>query len=265
LSASDSKHAPLLRCRDLQVGYARKAILPALNIDIAPGEFLAVLGANGAGKSTWFRTVLGLLAPISGSVERASRTTRLSYVPQRASLDPLLPMTAKRVVRWGRLRGWSFLQPLRSLSDREHVQQSMKAAHSEEFAASTFADLSGGQQQRVLFAQLLASEAELVFLDEPTASMDLASERDTYERLATLCKDKGVAVVVITHSITSARTYADRFLFLDKGSEGSEGVAVAGSAAQIGVLPEFKRQFGSVFLTPDNESADGQGATGAVA
>jgi len=246
--SSSPEPKPLMRFEALQVGYSRNAILPPINLDIRPGEFLIVLGANGAGKSTWFRTALGLLAPVKGKVKRREPGLRVSYVPQRASLDSLLPMSARRVVEWGRLRGWSFLTPWASKKDRSIVTSSMETSRCDAFHSSPFADLSGGQQQRVLFAQLLASEAEIVFLDEPTASMDIATETEAYERLASLCKDKNMAVVVITHSIGSALAHAGRFLFLDKGSPGTPGVAVAGTAAEIAALPAFQRQFGTSLL-----------------
>ncbi len=222
-----------------------------MNLSIGRGEFLLVLGQNGTGKSTWFKTVLGLLKPVAGRVELTSPRPAISYVPQAASLDPLLPLAARDVAMWGRLRGWRFLTaPFGSRDDREHVRTALRAAHADTFQRHAFADLSGGQQQRALFAQLLASEAELVFLDEPTASMDLNTEQETYQQLSELTRTRGITVVVITHTLASVQALADRVLFFDRTHRAGDGSGKPG-AALIGAFDElleheaFEREFGA--------------------
>jgi zinc transport system ATP-binding protein len=142
---------------------------------------------------------------------------------------------------WGRLRGWSFLRLVPNHAARQAVADALEAAHATGFAERPYAELSEGQKQRVLFARMLASEAELALLDEPTAAMDPVSERDAYRRLAELAH-AGRAVVVVSHALGPALRFADDLLWLDR--EGphvvhgppAEVVAHAGFRAQYGVI-----------------------------
>src|SRR5687768_7587434 len=168
---------PLVACRELVIGYRRKALVPPINLTIARGALWVVLGRNGAGKTTWFRTLLGVMPPVSGRIERAPGL-RIAYVPQRLGLDAILPVAARDIVAWGRLSGWSFLRPLAGPTDREACTAALAKAGAADLAGHSFRDLSEGQKQKVLFARMLATDADLVVLDEPTAAMDAVAERD---------------------------------------------------------------------------------------
>jgi zinc transport system ATP-binding protein len=244
---------PLLRCEDLVIGYHGKPLLPPLNLAIERGRVMLVVGRNGAGKSTWLKTVLGLMPPVSGRIRhaRSPRPPRFSYVPQHAGLDELLPVRAQTVVGWGRLRGWSFLVPLAGAAEREARQRALVQADAASFAGQPFRDLSGGQRQRILFARFLASDTDVAVLDEPTASMDMASERQTYERLASLARERNMAVVIVTHTIGAALSCADEVLFMDRGTgqntAGAAGGVVAfGPPGEVFGHPLFKHHFGEV-------------------
>jgi tRNA C32,U32 (ribose-2'-O)-methylase TrmJ len=100
----------LIHCEHLRVGYAGRAILPPMDLDVERGEFWAIVGRNGNGKTTLFRTLLGLLPAVSGSLRRAPGL-RLAYVPQRTQLDPIFPALAREVVAMGSERAWSFARP----------------------------------------------------------------------------------------------------------------------------------------------------------
>ena len=230
----------LLRCAGLTVGRGGHAILPPIDLEIRRGGFHAVLGRNGAGKSTFLATLLGLLPPVGGAVERAPGV-RCGYVPQVAALDELLPVKTREVVLWGQLSGWSFLRPWATRAERARCDEALTAAGAAGLARQPYRDLSTGQKQRVLFARLLAMGADVAVLDEPTAAMDAVTERETLERLAALAR-RGVAVVVVAHDLGVAKRYADRALYLDR----DDGLAVAGDVATVLAHPSFVRHYGDL-------------------
>jgi zinc transport system ATP-binding protein len=166
----DREQDVLLRCDKLVIGYGRQPLLPAFDLEIRRGRLLLVVGRNGAGKSTWLKTLLGLVPPVGGRIVAPGPPPRMAYIPQSAGLDAILPVRAGRVVSWGRLRRWSFLAPFTARAERQLCRDALAQAGAESLIDARFHELSGGQQQRVLFARLLASEADLALLDEPTAA-----------------------------------------------------------------------------------------------
>jgi ABC-type Mn2+/Zn2+ transport system ATPase subunit len=232
----------LIRCDGLVVGYGTTGLLPPVSVSIHKARMLAVLGRNGAGKSTWFRTVLGLMAPISGKIER--RTSRIAYVAQASGVDPLLPVRSKDLVGWGRLSGWSFLNPFGSKDDQALAERALSSADGAPLGNRQFRQLSEGQKQKVLFARMLACDAEAVFLDEPTAAMDAIAERDAMKRLSAMAHESGKAVIVVSHSLASIAAHADQVLFLDREA----GAVVAGTPKEVFSHSAFQKQFGEMEL-----------------
>jgi zinc transport system ATP-binding protein len=237
--------APLLVCRDLVIGHGGRPLLPAFSFAIAPGEVVLVVGGNGAGKSTWLKTILGLIPPVGGSVEVAPGT-RFAYVPQEPEIDPLIPLTARDIASWGRLRGWGFLDPLRLRRERGAINRALVTAGAQHFAEEPFAELSGGQKQRALFARMLASDANLALLDEPTAAMDMTAEREAYEQLTRLARRRRLALIVVTHTLNVASRYADKAIFFDRGTRAGGAAVHAGELGEVFARPEFRDKFGDI-------------------
>jgi zinc transport system ATP-binding protein len=243
LAESAESQEPLVRCERLVVGW-KHPVLPPIDLAIRRGRLLCVIGRNGSGKSTWFKTLLGLKAPLSGRVVK-DPDLRIAYVPQVTQLDPILPVRARELVLWGRLRGWGFLWPWSSRADQEVCTHALAEAEATPFADKPYAELSEGQKQRILFARMIASEGELALLDEPTAAMDPVAEREAYKRLARLAHEKNRAVVVISHSLGVAARYADDLLWLD-----AEGQKVRHGAPEDVLADEdFREQYGDVHVT----------------
>jgi len=213
---SSSETTALLACEGLRIGHAGRPIAPAFDLAIEPGELLAVVGRNGTGKTTWFRTVLGLLAPVSGRVS-LKPGVRLSYVPQRAQIDPLFPLLARDVVALGLERGMSFVRP--RLNEPQAVSAALERTGAAGFADRPYRALSEGQKQRVLLARLCASSPELALLDEPTSAMDAVAERETLHLIDALRRERGMSVVVICHYLGSIRELADRVILFDSACE----------------------------------------------
>jgi zinc transport system ATP-binding protein len=231
-----------LRSERLVIGHGGRALLPPIDAEIRRGEVLVVVGRNGAGKTTWFKTLLGLIPPVSGRVVRASPSLRLAYVPQSTSVDDLLPVRTRDLVGWGRLSGWSFLWPFSAGADHKACARALEAAGAVDLGQRFYRELSRGQKQRALFARVLAREADVALLDEPTAAMDAVAEREAMEELRRLARERNVAVVVVSHALSEACCHADRILFFREDPP----EVVLGERAHVLAHEAFKRDFGDV-------------------
>jgi ABC-type Mn2+/Zn2+ transport system ATPase subunit len=230
----------LVAVQDLRVGYDGQAFLPPVSLDLERGQLWAVIGPNGAGKSTFLQTVLGLLPPVGGEI-RLRPGARLAYVPQQAGLDTIFPVSVLDFVLTG-LQGPGNLLGRRSRNHLEVVHAALARARVNDLIHRQLRDLSGGQRQRVLMARALASPADVLFLDEPTAALDLQSERAVIELIGDLRIQRGAAVVMVTHLVEDGFERADRILLLDR----DHGVALAGSPSHVRTSPAFQRIYGPV-------------------
>jgi zinc transport system ATP-binding protein len=228
----------LFACQALRVGINGRALLPPIDLSLKKGEFWAVVGRNGAGKTTWLRTLLGLLPPLGGRVVSA-HDVRVSYLPQRSTLDDLYPLLAREVVQMGAERGWSFVG-LGKRVQRDAVQRALAEVDASQLAERPFRSLSEGQKQRVLLARLVAGDAELAILDEPTSAMDKVAEREAFELIRKLQASYGLAVLVVSHYLSIVREFADRALLLDGDAE----QVVVGSPQEVFQHPAFRRRYG---------------------
>jgi zinc transport system ATP-binding protein len=229
---------PLIRAEALQVGYGGAAMLPPLTLAVRPRELWAVIGPNGAGKSTFVRTLLGLTKPVAGEVTRAPGL-RLAYVPQQEALDPIFPVAVRDFVLMGR-QGPGGVLGRAGAADLAAVDAALAAAGAGSLAGRQLRDLSGGQRQRVLMARALARDADLVILDEPTAALDLPSERDVLALIEKLRARRGAAVVMVTHLVEDGLERADHALLLDRDHD----VALAAPARAMRGAPEFRHIYG---------------------
>jgi len=229
-------------------GFARRALLPPIELAIEPGEVLLVVGHNGAGKTTLVRTLLGLIRPLSGTVVRRAGL-RCTYVPQATAIDALVPLQVGELVGWGAQRGWSFLRPwarrrpaaAASSGGEASIEPSIEALRRRRFG-----ELSGGQRQRVLLARLVAGDAELAVLDEPTASMDGPASAATFAALRRLAAERGTSSIVVSHAAAAAAPHVDRIALLDP--EG--GGLTIGPPGEIAEAPRFRGLFGTVATAP---------------
>ena len=237
---AETSSEPLLTCEQLVIGYGGRALLPPMQVEVTRGTFLAVVGRNGSGKSTFFKTLLGLLPPVSGRIVKSHPSVRSAYVPQTSSIDPILPVRPQEMVLWGRLSGWNFLRPFSKREDRQAVDSALETAGANAIANRPYRELSEGQKQRALLARVLATEADLVLLDEPTAAMDAVAERETMRRLAELARERRLAVVVVSHDLRVAAEFADQLLFVDREAP----AVVLGDANTVFCHPAFRHQYG---------------------
>lgn len=239
MSTAAAAGTELLACRALVVGHAGSALLPPIDLSLRAGEFWAVIGRNGSGKTSWLKTLLGLLSPVSGRVYAPNGRVRLSYLPQKSALDELYPLLAREVVSMGTERGWSFLGRGRGARAHE-VDRALSEMDALSLADRPFCQLSEGQKQRVLLARVAASGAELAVLDEPTSAMDAVAEREAFSLLDGLRQRRGMAVVVVSHYLGLVRQFADRGLLLDRDTP----AVVTGSIDEVFGHSTFRERYG---------------------
>ena len=214
------------RLRDVHFGYegAGRPALAEVTLDLDPGELHAVLGPNGSGKSTLLRVMLGELGATRGTVEFDGREIALwrrreiarevAFVPQSEPLA--FPMSVRALVEMGR---YPHTGPLgrRTAHDDEAVDDAMRRAGVSELSERPIDTLSGGERQRARIARALAQEPGTLVLDEPTASLDLHFEMETFELMRSLARDAGFTVVVATHNLNLAARFSSHVVLLSGG------------------------------------------------
>jgi zinc transport system ATP-binding protein len=207
--------------RDVSFGYRPgQRVLEDVELAIEEGEFVAIAGPNGGGKTTLVRLVLGLERPASGQVllygepaHRFSRRRTLGYLAQRAELGSGAPATVREVVSAGRLATGGLLGPMRR-RDRELVLEAIERVGLGPHADTPVRMLSGGMQQRAFIAKALAGEPSLVVLDEPTTGVDVESQDSLAALLDRLHSELGVTVLYVSHEFGAVERFVERLVLV---------------------------------------------------
>jgi ABC-type Mn2+/Zn2+ transport system ATPase subunit len=191
----------------LCVGYGKHPVVEGVMLDMHPGELLVLIGTNGSGKSTLLKTLAGLIHPVHGDLHVLGQhagqlPTRVAYLPQHPVSSHTLPLQVRDVVTMGRFAHLGLFKRTSS-SDRTIVSSAMQRTGIDAQANKPIRDLSGGQQQRTHLAQVLAREAEILLLDEPTAGLDINGRKLVAELIAAE-RARGVTVVMATHELADA-------------------------------------------------------------
>jgi len=206
---------PLLRVEAADFGYEGRPVVRRASLEVRPSEFVVLLGSNGSGKTTLLRGLLGFLPPLAGRVERRPGL-RIGYVPQRETLDPLYPLSAFDVARLGAWRDLPFWR-MGGGRERARAREALEACRAAPLAAQRYSALSGGQRQRVLLARALATDPELLLLDEPTAGIDPEAEQGILDLLRELRDARGLSIWMVTHHVQSIAGRADRTVVVSDG------------------------------------------------
>ena len=215
---------PILELERISFKYGEKRVLQDVTLTVAKGEFFGILGPNGSGKSTLLNLIDGIRSPCEGEIRlkgiapgkmRRRDVARLvAVVPQEASW--VFPLTVEEVVLMGRTPHIGRLA-FESERDLAVARSAMEATDILPLAARLMETLSGGERQRVLIARALAQEPEVILLDEPTASLDIAHQIRTFDLIRSLSRSAGLTVVSVTHDVNLAALYCDRIALLEEG------------------------------------------------
>jgi zinc/manganese transport system ATP-binding protein len=214
--------APALSLRDAQVRIGGRTLWDGLDLDIAPGEFVAVLGPNGSGKTTLIRVLLGLVELARGEVRIGGHPARrgapeIGYVPQQKALDPDLPLRGRDLVGLG-LDGHRLgLGITGRRARRARVDAALAAVGGTGYADTPVGRLSGGEQQRLRVAQALVGDPAVLLCDEPLLSLDLAHQRTVTRLIDERRRAADTAVLFVTHEINPVLPMVDRVLYLVDG------------------------------------------------
>ncbi|MEV6349083.1 ATP-binding cassette domain-containing protein [Actinoplanes sp. NPDC051851] len=204
---------PALAIRDASLSFGDRTLWSHLTLDVEPGEFIAVLGANGSGKTSLLRVILGQQRLSSGTV---AITGGIGYVPQQRRIDTLTPLRARDLVGLG-LTGHRWGINLPGGGRRRRVDAMLEKVGATDFADRPVGLLSGGEQQRVRIAQALIAGPDLLICDEPLLSLDQRSQHATTALVDQRRRAEGTAVLFVTHEINPVLPYVDRALYLSEG------------------------------------------------
>ncbi|MFC9514791.1 metal ABC transporter ATP-binding protein [Nocardiaceae bacterium NPDC056970] len=213
---------PAVELRDACLSFGERTLWSELNLAVQQGEFIAVLGPNGSGKTSLLKVLLGQLAPTSGTVRIAGTPAKagnahVGYVPQQKSLDEGLPLRGRDLVglgvdghRWGTgLFGRA--------KRREIVDSAIAQVGAQAYADAPIGSMSGGEQQRLRIAQALVGDPKVLLCDEPLLSLDIANQHRVSELIDRRRRDHDTAVLFVTHEINPILPLVDRVLYLVDG------------------------------------------------
>jgi zinc/manganese transport system ATP-binding protein len=226
--------AALVEVTDAAVVLGGRTVWTGVNATVQAGEFVAILGPNGVGKSTLLKAILGLVPLAHGRVDLLGRAPghanhEIGYLPQRRSFDASLRIRGVDIVRLG-LDGDRWGLPLpgrRSRAANARVRELIQMVGADGYAHRPIGHLSGGEQQRLLIAQALARRPRLLLLDEPLDSLDLPNQAAVAALISRICRTENVAVMIVAHDVNPILPYLDRVIYLGRGG------AVAGTPAQV--------------------------------
>jgi zinc/manganese transport system ATP-binding protein len=234
---------PLARLARATLRIDDRVLWSELDLEVAPGEFIAVLGPNGAGKTTLLKVLLGLLRVSAGSVEIAGAPPHrgdhgIGYIPQQKGFDADLPIRGRDVVRFG-IDGHRFGVPRPNPALRRRVDEAIAAVGAQSYADQPIGRLSGGEQQRLRVAQALVGDPQLLLCDEPLLSLDLANQHAVSRLIHERATDHGTGVVFVTHDINPILDHVDRVLYI------AEGRWAVGTPREVMTTEQLSRLYGT--------------------
>src|SRR5271165_5750897 len=241
-----------LELRGASVRVGGRTIWADVSVSVAEGEFVALLGANGSGKSTLLKAALGMLKLSAGQISVLGRppgtaNAQIGYLPQRRAFDAGTRLRGLDIGRLG-LDGTRWGVPLpaprwsaagaRRRAEADRVEQVIALVGASAYAERPIGDLSGGEQQRLLIAQALVQRPRLLLLDEPLDSLDLPNQAAVVALVAKICRNEGVAVLLVAHDVNPLLPYLDRVVYL------ANARAVTGTVQEVIDTATLTRLYG---------------------
>ncbi|SHK70570.1 ABC transporter ATP-binding protein [Fibrobacter sp. UWEL] len=237
----------LLKCEHLQFGYEKSAFADSMDFELQSGEVVALMGENGCGKSTLLKTMVGQIPALDGSVSLLQNDSREELVclknmdarelAKRIALvrmSGITPdrMTVREFVSLGR-SPYAGLFDGRSREDEKAIDDAISLLELKDFENRMVASLSDGERSRVFLAEAVAQQVKILLLDEPNAFLDIPRSHKLFKLLRMLAAERGMGIVVSTHSVEYAERYCDRIMVI---CDGNVGVEKACDAREKGLL-----------------------------
>lgn len=208
---------PLIRLSGVSAGYdRRRPVLRDVDLELCRGDFMAITGPNGGGKTTLLRTLLRLLPPVKGKVTyfdasgTPTRNLRIGYLPQKSEIDTRFPILVEDVILSGLYHS---IRPRITADDRERLEEMIETVGATGFRSHPIGELSGGQLQRTLLGRALISRPELLVLDEPLSYVDKNFERQIYGLVSEASRH--ATIVLVSHEMSIISTMANRHIIVD--------------------------------------------------
>lgn len=207
----------LIEIEDICVRYDRKMIFDHVSLTINRGDFVAITGPNGGGKTTLLRVLLGLMKPDSGKVtyyneQGVTKRLKIGYLPQKSNIDTNFPITVAEAIRSGQITG---LFHRRSDEEDAEFRATARLCGVEDYLGQCVGELSGGQLQRTLLARALVARPEVIVLDEPLSYVDKAFERQIYGIIESLSRSH--TIILVSHEMSIISGMANRHITVDRG------------------------------------------------
>lgn len=216
----------LVKMAGIDLRHGGDTVLHGVDLKIAPGEIVTVVGPNGSGKTTLLRAILGAVKPVAGRITKRPGL-RIGYVPQKLAIDRTLPMTVGR-----------FLDLPKKIGPQE-AEAALTRTGAEALTDRQITDLSGGQLQRVLLARALVGKPDLLLLDEPTQGLDQPGSAEFYTMIAEVRQVLGCAVMMVSHELHVVMAASDRVICLNGH------VCCHGTPEHVAGAPEYRALFGT--------------------
>ena len=210
--------------KKVSFGYKNNLVLKDVSFSVKYGDYLGIIGPNGAGKTTLVKLMLGLLKPLSGNVllfgkniEKAKNLLyKIGYVPQSVSREEFyFPATVEEVVLSGRVAKKGLLRWF-DKKDKKAVEKVLQIVKISDYRHKILNELSGGERQKVFIARALASEPEILILDEPVVGVDVLSTVNFYSLLKEINEKLGITIILITHDVGEIISQATRVIYLSR-------------------------------------------------
>ena len=231
---------------NLSVKINNLTILENINLTIGGSKIIALVGANGAGKSTMFKSIMGIINPSNGNItinginpKDALKNNLISYVPQIEEVNWNFPLLVEDLVMMGRYNHMNIFRKV-SIKDKRIVKESLEFVNMNDFKNSQIGELSGGQKKRIFLARALAQESKILLLDEPFSGVDINTE-ESLSMLFRSLVDKGCLIIVSTHNLGSVPRFCDEVILLDKK------LLAYGPVKKIFTEENLKKTFGNMY------------------